>query len=41
LINAGIPVNEYVPVLVGQALENAGYLETKRARMGHIIPEEH
>ena len=41
LINAGIPVNEYVAVLVGQALENAGYLETKRARMGHIIPEEH
>ena len=41
LNNAGIPVNEYVPVLVGQALENAGYLETKRARMGHIIPEEH
>ena len=39
LNNAGIPVNEYVPVLVGQALENAGYLETKRARMGHIIPE--
>ena len=39
LNNAGIPVNEYVPILVGQALENAGYLETKRARMGHIIPE--
>ena len=38
LINAGIPVNEYVPILVGQALENAGYLETKRARMGHMIP---
>jgi 3,4-dihydroxy 2-butanone 4-phosphate synthase/GTP cyclohydrolase II len=40
LINAGIPVNEYVPILVGQALENAGYLETKRARMGHMIPGE-
>ena len=39
LNNARIPVNEYVPILVGQALENAGYLETKRARMGHIIPE--
>ena len=39
LNNAGIPVNEYVPILVGQALENAGYLETKRARMGHLIPE--
>jgi 3,4-dihydroxy 2-butanone 4-phosphate synthase/GTP cyclohydrolase II len=41
LNNAGIPVNEYVPVLVGQALENAGYMATKRARMGHILPEEH
>ena len=40
LNNAGIPVNEYVPVLVGQALENAGYMATKRARMGHILPEE-
>ncbi len=40
LNNAGIPVNEYVPVLVGQALENAGYLETKRARMGHMIPKD-
>jgi 3,4-dihydroxy 2-butanone 4-phosphate synthase/GTP cyclohydrolase II len=41
LNSAGIPVNEYVAVLVGQALENAGYMETKRARMGHIIPKEH
>jgi 3,4-dihydroxy 2-butanone 4-phosphate synthase/GTP cyclohydrolase II len=36
---AGIPVSEYVPVLVGQAAENAGYLETKREKMGHMIPE--
>ena len=36
---AGIPVTEYVPVIVGQAAENAGYLETKREKMGHLIPE--
>jgi 3,4-dihydroxy 2-butanone 4-phosphate synthase/GTP cyclohydrolase II len=39
LIEAGIPVNSYVPVIVGQAEENAGYLETKREKMGHLIPE--
>ena len=39
LIESGIPVNEYVPVIVGQADENAGYLETKREKMGHMIPE--
>lgn len=36
---AGISVNEYVPIIVGQQDENAGYLETKRERMGHLIPE--
>ena len=40
LNDAGIPVNSYVPVIVGQAAENAGYLETKREKMGHLIPEE-
>lgn len=35
---AGITVNEYVPVIVGAAEENKQYLETKRERMGHIIP---
>lgn len=40
LRDAGIAVNCYVPVIVGQAEQNAGYLETKRARMGHIIPGE-
>ncbi len=35
---AGIEVKDYVPVIVGQAAENAQYLETKRERMGHIIP---
>jgi len=39
LEEAGIKVNTYVPVLVGNAQENAGYLETKRDRMGHIIPQ--
>ena len=39
LIDAGIPVNEYVPVITGLARENIGYLETKREKMGHIIGE--
>ena len=37
---AGIEVSEIVPIVVGVAKENAGYLATKRARMGHNIPEE-
>jgi 3,4-dihydroxy 2-butanone 4-phosphate synthase / GTP cyclohydrolase II len=36
---AGISVTEYVPILVGTQEENLGYLETKRERMGHLIPE--
>jgi 3,4-dihydroxy 2-butanone 4-phosphate synthase / GTP cyclohydrolase II len=36
---AGISVTEYVPIIVGQEAENAGYLETKREKMGHILPE--
>ena len=40
LNEAGITVNEFVPVIVGKADQNAQYLETKRARMGHFIPEE-
>jgi 3,4-dihydroxy 2-butanone 4-phosphate synthase/GTP cyclohydrolase II len=39
LNDAGIPVNSFVPVIVGQVAENAGYLETKREKMGHLIPE--
>ena len=39
LNEAGITVNEFVPVIVGAATQNKEYLETKRARMGHIIPE--
>jgi len=36
---AGIIVNEYVPIVVGQEDENAEYMETKREKMGHMIPE--
>ncbi|NDC47589.1 MAG: 3,4-dihydroxy-2-butanone-4-phosphate synthase [Micrococcales bacterium] len=39
LIEAGIPVNSYVPVIVGEAIQNLGYLETKRSKMGHRLPE--
>lgn len=39
LTESGIPVNVFVPVIVGQGAENAGYLETKREKMGHLIPE--
>ncbi len=38
LTNAGIAVTEYVPVIVGQSAENAGYMATKAAKMGHRIP---
>jgi 3,4-dihydroxy 2-butanone 4-phosphate synthase/GTP cyclohydrolase II len=41
LQNAGIPVTEYVPVLVGLSNDNANYLKVKRDRMGHQIPEGH
>ncbi|WP_296632215.1 GTP cyclohydrolase II [Rhodoluna sp.] len=39
LNEAGVKVNSYVPVIVGEAAQNRQYLETKRARMGHLIPE--
>ncbi len=38
LTNAGIAVSEYVPVIVGHSAENAGYMATKAAKMGHLIP---
>ena len=38
LIAAGIPVNETVPLIVGLAAENTGYLQVKRERMGHQFP---
>ena len=38
LDEAGIKVNETVPLIVGLAEQNAGYLDAKRDRMGHMIP---
>ncbi len=38
LEHAGITVTETVPLIVGIAEENKGYLEVKRARMGHALP---
>jgi len=38
LVAAGIPVNETVPLIVGLAAENTGYLQVKRERMGHQFP---
>jgi 3,4-dihydroxy 2-butanone 4-phosphate synthase/GTP cyclohydrolase II len=39
LETAGILVNEYVPIVVGHQDENVEYMETKREKMGHMIPE--
>jgi 3,4-dihydroxy 2-butanone 4-phosphate synthase / GTP cyclohydrolase II len=39
LEEAGVEVTETVPLLVGMAEENEGYLQVKRERMGHTIPE--
>jgi 3,4-dihydroxy 2-butanone 4-phosphate synthase/GTP cyclohydrolase II len=39
LEDAGIPVTELSPLIVGVSEENQGYLDTKRERMGHMIPE--
>ena len=38
LEEAGIAVVEAVPLIVGVAEQNLGYLQTKRERMGHEIP---
>ena len=38
LEDAGIEVSETVPLIVGLAEQNKGYLEAKRNRMGHLIP---
>ena len=40
LEDAGIVMTGYVPVIVGQAAENEKYLETKRERMGHLLPTD-
>lgn len=39
LENAGIKVNETIPLIVGVAAENEEYLNVKRDRMGHTLPE--
>ena len=39
LTDDGIPVNSYVPVIVGEAIQNLGYLEVKRSKMGHRLPQ--
>ena len=39
LEEAGIKVTELSPLIVGIGDENQGYLDTKRARMGHLFPE--
>jgi 3,4-dihydroxy 2-butanone 4-phosphate synthase/GTP cyclohydrolase II len=39
LTEHGMDVEELVPLLVGVASENEGYLEAKRDRMGHRLPE--
>ncbi|MBT1596275.1 GTP cyclohydrolase II [Curtobacterium flaccumfaciens pv. flaccumfaciens] len=35
----GITVDSLVPLVVGISAQNAGYLDTKRDRMGHQLPE--
>jgi 3,4-dihydroxy 2-butanone 4-phosphate synthase/GTP cyclohydrolase II len=35
----GIEINDLVPLLVGRSKHNEGYLNVKRDRMGHQIPE--
>jgi len=34
----GLEIIERVPILVGIQKENAGYIETKKEKMGHLIP---
>ncbi|KAB1657059.1 GTP cyclohydrolase II [Pseudoclavibacter sp. CFCC 13796] len=36
----GITVTDQVPLVVGETEFNQGYLETKRDRMGHILPAD-
>ncbi len=38
LSGGGVTVVERVPLVVGYSAHNAGYLRTKRDRMGHLIP---
>jgi len=36
----GVAVDELVPLITGVARDNAGYLGTKRDRMGHVLPPD-
>ncbi|PYY37293.1 GTP cyclohydrolase II [Curtobacterium sp. MCPF17_047] len=38
LVEHGITVDSLVPLVVGISAQNAGYLDTKRDRMGHTLP---
>jgi 3,4-dihydroxy 2-butanone 4-phosphate synthase / GTP cyclohydrolase II len=38
LVERGVEVTELVPLVVGVGLDNEGYLDTKRDRMGHALP---
>jgi 3,4-dihydroxy 2-butanone 4-phosphate synthase/GTP cyclohydrolase II len=38
LVEHGIAVDALVPLVVGVSAQNAGYLDTKRDRMGHALP---
>ncbi|YCN57646.1 GTP cyclohydrolase II [Rhodococcus erythropolis] len=35
----GVEVSTRLPIVVGAARANIGYLETKRSRMGHLLPQ--
>jgi 3,4-dihydroxy 2-butanone 4-phosphate synthase/GTP cyclohydrolase II len=40
LTQYGIKISNRVPIIVGQCAENRNYMQTKGARMGHILPTE-
>lgn len=39
LTEAGINIVERVPLIVGRNPKNAHYLDTKAAKMGHLLSE--
>ena len=38
LMEQGIKVSNRIPIIVGQCAQNRNYMQTKGARMGHILP---
>jgi len=38
LMDQGIKVSNRIPIIVGQCAQNRNYMQTKGARMGHILP---